>query len=228
MIDKILLSILSSAVISISSFTTTPATPQHTFTRVLPEKNFVSHVVEKDETISKIAFKYYGDGDHWKAIWKDNGWIEDPNVLKEGILIKISTIKPELQEDDEVVPAIDQPIRPVLAQVQPAGIEATAAPVQVVAATPPPVAPQTLTDEQITYLGSCEAGMNPATNTGNGYYGAFQFSEGTWNNMNTGYARADLAPIEVQKQAVQQLVQRSSIYTQFPACAQRMRSSGII
>ena len=28
--------------------------------------------------------------------------------------------------------------------------------------------------------GACESGNNPATNTGNGYYGAFQFSLSTW------------------------------------------------
>ncbi len=88
--------------------------------------------------------------------------------------------------------------------------------------------PRVLTEDQVTFLGTCEAGMDPAKNTGNGYYGAFQFSHGTWRSMNTGYERADLAPIEVQKDAVQRLVQRSSIFTQFPACANRMRSIGMI
>lgn len=91
-----------------------------------------------------------------------------------------------------------------------------------------PAAPKVLTEEQINFLGSCEAGMDPAKNTGNGYYGAFQFSYGTWKSMGTGYERADLAPIEVQKEAVQRLVGRSSIYGQFPACANRMRNAGLI
>jgi hypothetical protein len=85
-----------------------------------------------------------------------------------------------------------------------------------------------LTEEQITYLGNCEAGMNPTRNSGNGYYGAFQFSYGTWKSMNTGYERADMAPIEVQKDAVQRLVQRSSIYTQFPGCSRKMHAAGLI
>lgn len=88
--------------------------------------------------------------------------------------------------------------------------------------------PQSLTPEQITFLGNCEAGMDPTKNTGNGYYGAFQFSYGTWQSMNTGYERADLAPLEVQIDAVQRLLQRSSIYTQFPACARKMQSLGMI
>ena len=99
------------------------------------------------------------------------------------------------------------------------------APVQQAAA---PAVPNVISEEAITYLGTCEAGMDPAKNTGNGYYGAFQFSYGTWKSMNTGYERADLAPIEVQKAAVQKLLSRSSIYTQFPGCAKKMRSAGLI
>lgn len=88
--------------------------------------------------------------------------------------------------------------------------------------------PKVLSDEAINFLGNCESGMNPATNTGNGYYGAFQFSYGTWQSMGTAYERADLAPLEVQIDAVQRLVARSNIYGQFPACAQRMQSLGLI
>jgi len=85
-----------------------------------------------------------------------------------------------------------------------------------------------ISDTAITYLGNCEAGMNPTRNSGNGYYGAFQFSYGTWKSLNTGYERADLAPIEVQEGAVKQLLQRSSIYNQFPECARKMHENGLI
>jgi hypothetical protein len=85
-----------------------------------------------------------------------------------------------------------------------------------------------ISEEALTYLGNCEAGMNPAKNSGNGYYGAFQFSYDSWKNLNTGYERADLAPLEVQKAAVRQLLQKSSIYTQFPACAIKMHNAGLI
>jgi LysM repeat protein len=42
-----------------------------------------------------------------------------------------------------------------------------------------------------------ESGGNYAINTGNGYYGAYQFSSGTWADFD-GYAEANLAPPAVQ------------------------------
>jgi hypothetical protein len=85
-----------------------------------------------------------------------------------------------------------------------------------------------LSQEQITYLGNCESGMTATRNSGNGFYGAFQFTIGTWNAMGTGYARADMAPLDVQISAVQKLLSRSSIYSQFPGCARKMASIGLI
>lgn len=56
-------------------------------------------------------------------------------------------------------------------------------------------------------LRMCESGGNYQTNTGNGYYGAYQFSQSTWNRiarqrMGVTWERADLAPPEVQDQAI--------------------------
>lgn len=88
-----------------------------------------------------------------------------------------------------------------------------------------------LNDVQINALGQCESHMTPTTNTGNGFYGAFQFMHSTWQAVapapyNSGYAHE--APLDAQKQAVQNLLSRSSIYTQFPACARKMQSQGIL
>ena len=58
-------------------------------------------------------------------------------------------------------------------------------------------------------IAEAESGANPATNTGNGYYGEFQFSQGTWDSlmsqMGLSYSRADLAPSSVQYAAAQRL-----------------------
>ncbi len=74
-------------------------------------------------------------------------------------------------------------------------------------------------------LRMCETHGNYTINTGNGYYGAYQFSAGTWNSLNTGYARADLAPPSVQDAAIIANTNRSAgLVTQNPGC---YRSTGI-
>ncbi len=85
-----------------------------------------------------------------------------------------------------------------------------------------------LSAAQINFLGNCESGNNPATNTGNGFYGAYQFTIPTWNAMGTGYARADMAPLDVQTAAVQKLLSGSSIWSQFPGCASKMSAAGLL
>jgi uncharacterized protein YabE (DUF348 family) len=75
-------------------------------------------------------------------------------------------------------------------------------------------------------LRQCESGGNYQDNTGNGYYGAYQFSSGTWSSLGTGYARADLAPPSVQDQAIVSNTNRSGagLAGQNPGC---YRSTGI-
>lgn len=69
-------------------------------------------------------------------------------------------------------------------------------------------------------IATAESGGNPATNTGNGYYGEFQFSQGTWDSlmsqMGLSYSRADLAPSSVQYAAAQRL-QSEAGWGQWPA-----------
>lgn len=69
-------------------------------------------------------------------------------------------------------------------------------------------------------IARAESGANPATDTGNGYYGEFQFSQATWDTlmrqMGLSYSRADLAPSSVQYSAAQHL-QEESGWGQWPA-----------
>jgi hypothetical protein len=68
-------------------------------------------------------------------------------------------------------------------------------------------------------LRMCESHGNYQTNTGNGYYGAYQFSAGTWSSLNTGFARADLAPPAVQDQAIiANTLRTSGLSGQNPGC----------
>ena len=73
-------------------------------------------------------------------------------------------------------------------------------------------------------LRMCETGGRYNANTGNGYYGAYQFSAATWNRWNTGYARADLAPPEVQDLYVIKNVKASKggLWSQHPGCSVKL------
>lgn len=88
-----------------------------------------------------------------------------------------------------------------------------------------------LSEAQIQALGMCESGMTATRNSGNGFYGAFQFMSSTWRTVapapyNQGMPHE--ASLEAQKQAVQNLLSRSNIFTQFPGCANKMRAQGIL
>ena len=66
-------------------------------------------------------------------------------------------------------------------------------------------------------LRQCESSGNYAANTGNGFYGAYQFSQSTWSGL--GFpGRPDLEPPAMQDQAAQKL-QAMDGWAPWPACA---------
>src|SRR4051794_19104076 len=78
------------------------------------------------------------------------------------------------------------------------------------------------TPEAFAALRKCESGGNYAINTGNGYYGAYQFSMSTWRSLGYSGRPSDATP-EVQDQAAAQLQARSG-WGQWPACS---RAAGL-
>ncbi|MDA8043678.1 MAG: transglycosylase family protein, partial [Actinomycetota bacterium] len=66
-------------------------------------------------------------------------------------------------------------------------------------------------------LRQCESGGNYQEDSGNGYFGAYQFSQQTWTDL--GYpGRPDQEPPATQDAAAQKL-QAESGWGQWPACA---------
>ena len=66
-------------------------------------------------------------------------------------------------------------------------------------------------------LRQCESGGNYSINTGNGFYGAYQFDRGTWNGL--GYpGRADQASPATQDEAARKL-QAQRGWSPWPACS---------
>ncbi len=65
----------------------------------------------------------------------------------------------------------------------------------------------------------CESGGNYSTNTGNGYYGAYQYDRSTWNGHG-GYSTADQAPPEMQDQKARSDYARRG-GSPWPVCSRR-------
>lgn len=99
--------------------------------------------------------------------------------------------------------------------------------VQTVVVTPPVTqivvvgtAPLSTSLQQWLYaLRECESGGNYQDNTGNGYYGAYQFSEGTWERLGYSGLPSSASP-STQDQAIILNTVRSSggLATQNPGC----------
>lgn len=85
------------------------------------------------------------------------------------------------------------------------------------AATHPVVVPGTDVWARLRY---CEAGGDYTRNSGNGYYGAYQFSISTWGGFD-GYARPDLAPPAVQD-AKAKATEAARGWYPWPACARKL------
>ncbi len=69
-------------------------------------------------------------------------------------------------------------------------------------------------------LALCESGANPATNTGNGYYGAFQFSLATWQSVGgTGLPSDHSYGTQL---GFAQTLQARSGWGQWPHCAAQL------
>jgi resuscitation-promoting factor RpfA len=62
----------------------------------------------------------------------------------------------------------------------------------------------------------CESGGNYSTNTGNGYYGAYQFSQSTWNSLGYSGVPSSASPA-TQDAAAAQLASRAG-FGQWPVC----------
>ena len=73
-------------------------------------------------------------------------------------------------------------------------------------------------------LRMCETGGDYRKNTGNGYYGAYQFLDSTWDKYGTGYALASEAPAAVQDAVVLRNARASAggFWSQHPACSAKL------
>lgn len=76
------------------------------------------------------------------------------------------------------------------------------------------------TVETMLALRLCEAGNIYTRNSGNGYYGAYQYNLSTWGNYG-GYARPDLAPADIQDAKFLETFARRG-WSPWPACSRKL------
>lgn len=149
------------------------------------QANKPKHVVAAGESLSTIATD--SSLPSWMPIWNANTNLQNPDQINPG--------------DELVIPNPDEQLaeRPLPAGYgAPTPVAVTAAPAGSYRSAPRSAANYgTPANGLAARVCARESGCNYSTNTGNGYYGAYQYDVGTWGGYG-GYARADLAPKEVQ------------------------------
>jgi LysM repeat protein len=124
----------------------------------------------------------------WRPLWNANASIGDPNM-----------IYPDQQLTVPNGPTTDRPVPAEQAATAAALDQSSSVTARVIQQAAPTHATNYAAGSEGIFarIRQRESGGNYATNTGNGYYGAYQYDLGTWANYD-GYARPDLAPPAVQ------------------------------
>jgi septal ring factor EnvC (AmiA/AmiB activator) len=87
------------------------------------------------------------------------------------------------------------------------------------ARTPAPAAPTAgAPSPALQAIAACESGGNPATNTGNGFYGKYQFTQSTWASVGGTGNPAAASEAEQDARAAQLYAQQGS--APWPVCGQ--------
>jgi hypothetical protein len=79
--------------------------------------------------------------------------------------------------------------------------------------------------DQFSSIRQCESGGNYSTNTGNGFYGAYQFSQATWNSLGYSGTPSSASPA-TQDAAAAALASRSG-FGQWPVCGAGYSGSSV-
>ncbi|HEY7361656.1 MAG TPA: transglycosylase family protein [Streptosporangiaceae bacterium] len=130
------------------------------------------YTVKAGDTLSSIARHEYGSAHAWPALWWVNRHkVHNPQMIRVGQRLALSSWHPrKAWLDRAAMAAIPAPAPP-----PPAG---AAAPVA--ASTGTWSAPAPSGGVNWSAVAACESGGNWGINTGNGFYGGLQFTEGTW------------------------------------------------
>jgi LysM repeat protein len=148
------------------------------------------HVVQSGDSLSSVAESEQLDS--WRPLWNANTEVTDPNLIYEGQKLTVPQGPTEDRPLPEAAPVSYAPRYQAPARTS----AATGAARHASAANYAAGAPGLL--ERVRMR---EAGGNYATNTGNGYYGAYQFSLGTWQSVGGTGLPSNASPAEQDMRA---------------------------
>ncbi|MBW3538012.1 transglycosylase family protein [Candidatus Parcubacteria bacterium] len=131
----------------------------------------------------------------WRPLWNVNKELTDPDVIHAGS----SLIVPEGPTEDRPLPPEPAPV---------AAAPAYSAPVAVTRRSSTPANYAAGSGGLFARIRQLESGGNYATNTGNGYYGAYQFDLQTWRSVGGSGLPSNASPAEQDQRAALLYAQR--------------------
>ncbi len=170
-----------------SGATSNTKTQTHTQAPAQPQP--IKYTVADGDSLSSIAAA--NNLPTWLPIWDVNTDMQNPDQITPGEQILIP-VAPYPTTDRALPAGYGAPV--AAAAVAPVAARSAVATTARVVGNPGGLAQRVC---------ARESGCNYAENTGNGYYGAYQFDSGTWGGYG-GYAEANLAPQAVQDAKFQQ------------------------
>ena len=167
------------------------------------------YTVKAGDTLSSIARHQYGSAASWPALWWVNKHrVHNPQMIRVGQRLTLSSWHPRKAWLN----------RAALAAI-PASAAAPAVSAPAAAATGTWPAPAPSGSVNWSAIAACESGGNWGTNTGNGFYGGLQFTEGTWLANGGGqYAASANLATPAQQIAVAERVLASQGIGAWPVC----------
>ena len=167
-----------------------------------------SYTVRPGDSLSSIAAHAYGNRADWPAVWWVNRrQVPNPDVISVGQRLELpaSGHVPRWMERAALAAAHARPAQ----RNSPVAVPRAHAPVS---------------SDGVNWaaIAACESGGNWSDNTGNGFYGGLQFSEGTWLAYGGGqYASSANLASESQQITVAERVLAGQGIGAWPVCGPR-------
>ena len=171
-----------------------------------------TYTVKPGDSLSAIAAREYGHAADWPALWWANRQrVSNPNMIAVGEQLQLpSSHQVTATMAHAALAAIPAPPSAPAAAPAPAAPSAPSAPV---------AAPASSGGVNWDAIAQCESGGDWGINTGNGFYGGLQFTEGTWLANGGGqYASSANLATPAQQMAVANNVLASQGIGAWPVC----------